>query len=112
MTIAGLQIQLVIERSARLLRRAPHVCFVLGHPAATTVGMLRRGRKSAIRPMLQGVPGLNLVKNPRWQAQELVLDRYTLRVTAAADRQDDHAAVTRWRSCRRCPGGGSTARGV
>jgi hypothetical protein len=75
--------QLVVERSARLLRRAPRVRFALSHPAVTTVDVLRgRGRKPAIRVTLKGVTGPNIVKIPARRLKALRESRYTLRVTA------------------------------
>jgi len=80
--IAGLQMQLVIERSARLLRRAPRVRFALSHPAATTVDVLGRGRKPVIRVSLKGATGPNLVKIGARRLNGLREGRYTVRVTA------------------------------
>lgn len=79
--IAGLQMQLVIERSARLLRRAPRVRFALSHPAATTVDLLR-GRRTAVRVTLNGVTGPNIVKIPARKLRTLREGRYSVRVTA------------------------------
>ena len=80
--IAGLQMQLVIERSARLLRRAPRVRFALSHPAAVTVDVLRRGRSPAIRVAATGRTGANLVKISARKLNALRQGRYTVRVTA------------------------------
>ncbi len=80
--IAGLQMQLVIERSARLLRRAPRVRFALSHPAAVTVDVLRRGGSRAIHVATTGRTGANLVKISARKLRALPQGRYTVRVTA------------------------------
>ncbi len=80
--IAGLQMQLVIERGARLVRRAPRVRFALSHPAAVVVEVLRRGGKPAIRVAASGVTGANLVKIAARKLNALGEGRYTVRVTA------------------------------
>jgi hypothetical protein len=82
-TIAGLQMQLVIERSARLLRRAPRVRFALSHPAAVVVDVFPRGRRRpAIRVAFSGRTGTNVVKIAARKLKALREGRYTVRVTA------------------------------
>jgi Ca2+-binding RTX toxin-like protein len=82
-TIAGLQMQLVIERSARLLRRAPRVRFALSHPAAVVVDVFPRGRRRpAIRVAFSGRTGTNVVKISARKLKALREGRYTVRVTA------------------------------
>jgi Ca2+-binding RTX toxin-like protein len=82
--IAGLQMQLVIERSARLLRRAPRVRFALSHPAAVTVDVLSgtgKGR-ALIGVEARGSAGANLLKVSARRLNALREGRYTVRVTA------------------------------
>jgi hypothetical protein len=80
--IAGLQAQVVVERSARLLRRAPRVRFALSHPAAATVDVLRRGHRPLIRVSVAGRIGANVIKLPARKLYALGQGRYTVRVTA------------------------------
>ena len=81
--IAGLQMQLVIERSARLLRRAPRVRFALSHPAAVVVDVVARGRRRpAIRVAVSGRTGPNVVKVSARRLKALREGRYAVRVTA------------------------------
>jgi hypothetical protein len=80
--IAGLQMQLVVERSARLLRRAPRVRFALSHPAAVTVDVLRRGHAPLIEVTASGRTGPNVVKVGARRLHALREGRYTVRVTA------------------------------
>ena len=79
--IAGLQMQLVIERSARLRRRAPRVRFGLSHPAAVRIEVLKR-RKRVISVMASGRTGANNVKIPGQKLNGLGQGRFTVRVTA------------------------------
>ncbi|MEA2193390.1 MAG: large repetitive protein, partial [Solirubrobacteraceae bacterium] len=80
--IAGLQMQLVIERSARLLRRSPRVRFALSHPAAVSVDVLGRGRRRAIHVALKGATGPNIVKISARRLRALRHGRYSVRVVA------------------------------
>ena len=80
--IAGLQMQLVVERGARLLRRAPRVRFALSHPAVVVVDVLARGGRSAIRVTATGRTGPNLVKISARRVNALRAGRYTVRVAA------------------------------
>ena len=80
--IAGLQTQLVLERTASLLRRDPSVRFALSHPAAVTVEVLRRGRRSLVRVAASGRTGANVVRLPARRVHALRQGRYTLRVSA------------------------------
>jgi hypothetical protein len=80
--IAGLQMQLVIERSARLLRRAPRVRFALSHPAEVTVDVLRRRRRPLIHVAASGRTGANVVKVSARKLRALREGRYTVRVGA------------------------------
>ena len=80
--IAGLQMQLVIERSARLLRRAPRVRFALSRPAAVTVDVLRRGRAPLIHVTASGRTGSNVVKVSARRLRALREGRYTVRLIA------------------------------
>ncbi len=80
--IAGLQMQLVVERGARLLRRAPRVRFALSHPAVVVVDVLARGGRSAIRVTATGRTGPNLVKISARRLNALRAGRYTVRVAA------------------------------
>jgi hypothetical protein len=80
--IAGLQMQLVVERSARLLRRAPRVRFALSHPAAVVVDVLGRHAARRIRVVTAGRIGANIVKVSARRLNALREGRYTVRVTA------------------------------
>jgi|GEM_PF-5313818 len=81
--IAGLQLQLVIERSARLLRRAPRLRLALSHPAALAVEVTRgRGGRALIRVDVAGYTGANIVKIPARRLHALRQGRYTVRATA------------------------------
>ena len=100
--IAGLQMQLVIERSARLLRRAPRVRFALSHPAAVTVDVLRRGRapRSASR---RGHDRREPREDLRAQAQRACARAATRCASRRAARPAGRpCSGCRWRSCRRC----------
>ncbi len=79
--IAGLQLQLVIERSARLRRRAPRVRFGLSHPAAVQIDVLKR-RKRVITVSASGKTGANIMKIPAQKLNGLGQGRFTVRVTA------------------------------
>ena len=79
--IAGLQLQLVIERSARLRRRAPRVRFGLSHPAAVQIDVLKRGKR-VISVSASGRTGANSVKIPAQKLNALGHGRFTVRVTA------------------------------
>ncbi|HTN25374.1 MAG TPA: LamG-like jellyroll fold domain-containing protein [Solirubrobacteraceae bacterium] len=80
--IAGLQTQLVLERTATLLRRDPSVRFALSHPASVTVDVVRRGRRPLIRVAASGRTGANVVRLPARRVHALRQGRYTLRVSA------------------------------
>ncbi len=82
--IAGLQAPLVLERDARLLRRAPTVRFALSAPAAIEVAVLRRGGRPAIRVAAAGRTGANLVALPSRRLHALGTGRYTVRVVVRA----------------------------
>ncbi len=80
--IAGLQMQLVVERGSRLRRRAPRVRFALSHPAALRIDVLGRGRRSLVTVTAGGRTGSNIVKIPAHRLNALREGRYTVRVTA------------------------------
>jgi Ca2+-binding RTX toxin-like protein len=80
--IAGLQMQLVIERGARLLRRAPRVRFALSHAASVAIEVLHRGRKPVFQVVAGGKTGANLMKISARKLNALGEGRYTVRVTA------------------------------
>jgi hypothetical protein len=80
--IAGMQAPLVVERSSRLLRRAPRVRFALSHPAVLAVDVLRRGRSPVIHVAARGRTGANVVKIPARALRALRQGRYTVRLSA------------------------------
>jgi Ca2+-binding RTX toxin-like protein len=81
LTIAGLQMPLVIERSAALARRAPVLRLALNRPAALRIEIVR-GRKAVVRLSVAGVAGANVITLPTKVLRRLPTRRYGLVVTA------------------------------
>ena len=80
-TIVGLQMTLVLERSAALARRSPRVRFALNRPAVLRVDIMR-GRKRLVKVVAKGVVGANTIKLPTRKLRSLPTGRYGLVIVA------------------------------